>query len=52
MDRNTPADRDEWNQRAIPTIPGQRPAPPADTWDAAAALVHFPRQQRPDAEQD
>jgi hypothetical protein len=33
------------NQRAIPTVPGQRPAQPADDWDASVALtLRFPDQ--------
>ncbi|MFI7008908.1 hypothetical protein [Streptomyces sp. NPDC050145] len=38
----------EWNhddnERAIPAIPGQRQALPADGWDGSAALKRFPRQ--------
>ncbi|MEU1121829.1 MULTISPECIES: hypothetical protein [unclassified Streptomyces] len=48
---NTP-ESDDWNERAIPTVPGQRAARPLDDWDTAAALARFPRRQRPDTEQD
>ncbi|MFJ2115806.1 hypothetical protein ACIOEX_28620 [Streptomyces sp. NPDC087850] len=45
-------DRDDFNQRAIPTIPGQRqPQQPTDDWDAANAIsLRFPRQARPQAD--
>ncbi|GGX36392.1 hypothetical protein [Streptomyces chryseus] len=41
MDR--PTNLDDWNQRAIPTVPQQRPPQPADTWTATNA-ARVPRQ--------
>ncbi|MGW2793611.1 hypothetical protein ACWC9H_27280 [Streptomyces sp. NPDC001251] len=42
-------DADDWNARAIPTIPGQRHPHPADQWDTARA-ARIPRQDNgPDA---
>ncbi|MEU1133344.1 hypothetical protein ABZ383_26405 [Streptomyces sp. NPDC005900] len=41
-------DRDQWTERAIPTVPAQRTPQPAEDWDTACA--RFPRQ-RPDDDQ-
>ncbi|MGW3091714.1 hypothetical protein [Streptomyces sp. NPDC001108] len=41
-------DAHEADQRAIPAIPGQRPAAPRENWNTARAAV--PRQQPPAAE--
>ncbi|MFM9625103.1 hypothetical protein ACKI14_45185 [Streptomyces turgidiscabies] len=35
--------RDEWNERAIPTVPGQRRPEPAEEWNPDAAR-RVPRQ--------
>lgn len=42
-----PADRDDWNARAIPTIPRQRTTPPTEDYDTARA-ARIPRQPGPD----
>ncbi|MFE3557282.1 hypothetical protein ACFXKW_20805 [Streptomyces sp. NPDC059193] len=41
----------DWNQRAIPTVPGQRPAQPADNYDTARH-TKITRQRRSGEETD
>ncbi|MFJ8166537.1 hypothetical protein ACIRBY_37235 [Streptomyces sp. NPDC096136] len=38
---------DDWNERAIPTIPHQRAPQPTDDWNTARA-ARIPRQPHPD----